>query len=616
MVHRVHVHVHVHVLASRVGTMRHRFESLVDMQSRVCTLFAGSRLFGVQSAGAFAWSTYDAFGHDIDGTRGALASLGVTAGDKVAVVAPNSVSWAIGAFATYGLGAVYVPIMPSLPKGAITYALRDSGAKVVLAGSDGLFDLVSAAKAELPAVEHVLSFGASGRPEAFAEHMVRGHDVEAPRIRVRGDDPSTILYTSGTTGAPKGVVLSHGNLISNVNAVHQVHDIRQGDVSCAFLPWAHAFGLTCELFGMMSAGASIGLSDGLEWLDGDLQAIRPTIMFAVPQVWNRIHGRLQARLSGASPTKRAMFERALAVARRRREAVAKGERSLRLEAEYALYANLLFDEVREHFGGRLRYAISGGAALSPAVAQLIEDIGIEVYEGYGLTETAPIVCTNTPDAKRLGTVGRSIPGVDVFICDPKGNVLGAGEDGEVVVAGPNVMLRYHNDPEGTDAVIFDLDGLRAFKTGDLGQLSPAGFLTLTGRRKEQYKLADGMLVVPTPIQQRLELSPLVRRASVHGNNRDYSVALLELDTDALGAWAHEQGLEVTSDLLASPEVRAQVDAAIDVCFEGWDGHRPQRWVAVPGGFSVERGEVTPKQSLRHRKIAKAYADLIDGLYEG
>ena len=595
--------------------MRHRFESLVDMQSRVCTLFAGSRLFGVQSSGAFAWSTYDAFGHDVDGFRGALASLGVKAGDRVAVLGRNSVSWAVAAFATYGLGAVYVPVMPNLPRGAITYALRDSGAKVVIAGSNELFDLVRSAQSELPAVEHVLSTEASGRPESFAEHLVRGHDVDVPRERVRHQDAATILYTSGTTGAPKGVVLSHGNMISNVNAVHQVHDIRPDDVSCAFLPWAHAFGLTCELFCMMSAGASIGLCEGLEWLDGDLQAIRPTVMFAVPQIWNRIHGRLQKRLAGASSTKRAMFERALAVARRRREANAKGERSLRLEAEYALYASLLFDEVREHFGGRMRYALSGGAALSRPVAQLIEDIGIDMYEGYGLTETAPIVTNNTPDAKRLGTVGRAIPGVDVFICDEAGKVLGPGQDGEVVVAGPNVMLGYHNDEESTNAVIFDLDGLRAFRTGDLGQLSPGGFLTLTGRIKEQYKLNDGTLVSPTPIQQRLELSPLIRRASVHGDNRDFSVALLDLDMDALLAWATESGVEVEGELLEHDDVRARIDAAIEMCFEGWDGHRPTRWAVVPGGFSVEAGEVTPKQSLRHAKVSKTHAELIDSLYE-
>jgi len=595
--------------------MRHRYESLVDMQSRVCTLFAGSRLFGVQSAGAFAWSTYDAFGHDVDGFRGALASMGIGAGDKVAVVGRNSVAWAIGAFATYGRRAVYVPVMPSLPKGAILYALRDSGAKVVLAGSGAQYQMIEASRADLPDVEHVLSLDSSGRPEAFAAHMVRGHDVDAPRERVGRRDPSTILYTSGTTGAPKGVLLSHGNIISNVNAVHQVHDVRPDDISCAFLPWAHAFGLTCEMLSLMSAGASIGLSDGLEWLDGDLQAIRPTVLFAVPQVWNEIYGRLQKRLLGASPTKRAMFERALGVARRRRESIVSGERSLRLEAEYALYANLLFDEVREHFGGRLRYALSGGAALSPEVARLIEDIGIDMYEGYGLTETSPIVTTNTPDAKRIGTVGRSIPGVDVFICDEAGNVLPPGNEGEVVVAGPNVMLRYHNDPEFTKRVIFDLDGLRAFRTGDLGALSPGGFLTITGRLKEQFKLADGTQVSPVPIQQRLELSPLIRRASVHGNNRDYAVALLDLDMDALTSWIAEQGLEVSELLLEHADVRAHVDAAIEVCFDGWDGHRPQRWAAVPGGFSVEGGEVTPKHSLRHRKVAEAHAELIAGLYD-
>lgn len=594
--------------------MRHRFESLVDMQTRVCAQFAGSRLFGVKSGGAYAWSTYEAFGNDVDGFRGALASMGVSAGDKVAVVGRNSVSWAVGAFATYGLGAVYVPVMPNLPRSAIAYAVRDSGAKVVLAGSDALYEALQTARGELPDVEHVLSMEASGRPHAFVEHLVRGHDVEAPPVRPSAQDPSTILYTSGTTGAPKGVVLSHGNLISNVNAVQQVHDVRADDVSCAFLPWANAFGLTCELFGMMSGGGSLGLSADMDTLDADLQAVRPTVLFAVPQVWNTLHGRLQKKLAGASTTKRAMFERGLSVARRRREALAKGERSLRLEAEHALYASMLFDEVREHFGGRLRYAVSGGAALSKPVAQLMEDIGIEVYEGYGLTETAPIVTTNTPDAKRLGTVGRAIPGVDVFICDEGGHVLGPGKDGEVVVAGPNVMLGYNGDPETTESVVFDLDGLRAFRTGDLGQLSPAGYLTITGRRKSRFKLADGTFVVPNPVEQRLELSPLIRRAYVHGDNRNYSVALLDLNADVLRSWAAENGADVSGELEAIEGFAAFVDDALEMCFQGWEGHRPERWAAVSPGFSVERGELTPKHSLKRQSIAERHASLIDGLY--
>ncbi len=570
-------------------------------------------MFGVQSGGAFAWSTYDAFGHDVDGFRGALSSLGVARGDRVAVVGDNSIFWAVGAFATYGLGAVYVPIMPNLPRSAIGFALRDSGAKVVLAGSDVMRGVIEGLRSELPAVEHVLSMQATGRPYAFASHLVRGHDVDAPRQSVRADEPSTILYTSGTTGAPKGVVLSHRNIISNVNAIHQVHDVRAEDVSCAFLPWAHAFGLTCELFCMMSAGASIGLTQDMDSLDDDLQAIRPTVLFAVPQVWNRIHARLQTKFAGASPAKRAMFERGLTVARRRREMLAKGERSLRLEAEYALYDNLLFDEIREHFGGRLRYALSGGAALSKAVAQLIEDIGIEMYEGYGLTETAPIVTSNTPDAKRLGTVGRSIPGVDVFVCDVKGRVLGPGQEGELVVAGPNVMLGYHGDTEGTNAVVFDLDGLRAFRTGDLGKLSPAGFVTVTGRRKEQFKLADGTFVVPTPIEHRLELSPFVRRAFIYGDDHDFAVALLDLDHEALERWRLEREL-AQDDASVEAVVRAQVDEAIGACFEGWEGHVPQRWAPVPEPFSVAGGELTPKLSLKRASIVARHRALLEQLY--
>ncbi len=571
----------------------------------------------MKSDGAYAWSTYDAFGHDVNGFRGALARLGVRRGDAVAVVSSNCVQWAVGAFATFGIGAVYVPMFSTQPAEVLRFVLEDSRAKVVLVGTEAIRERVEALRGEVATIEHVLSFEASGRPHAFAAHLVQGHDTESEVVRPKKDDPATILYTSGTTGTPKGVVLSHGNIISNINAVRQVHDIRPDDVSCSFLPWAHAFGQTCELYGMMSAGASIGLTEDVDSLMEDLQSVRPTVLFAVPQVWNTIHSRLQKSLADAPAAKRAVFERGLSVARRRRDAVAKGERSLRLEAEYALFSNLLFSTVRERFGGRLRYALSGGAALSTDVAQLIEDLGIEMFEGYGLTETSPIVSTNTPDAHRLGTVGRAIPGVDVFVCDAGGEVLGPDQEGELVVAGPNVMLGYHDDEAATEAVIFDLDGLRAFRTGDVGTKSPGGFITLTGRRKETYKLADGTFVVPTPIEQRIALSPLVAQVMVYGENREHNVALIVPEYEALTRWANHEGLDAStpSALAAHPEVHARIGTAIEECFRGRvDGTVPRGWAVLPEPFSVDNGLLTPKLSLRRAAVVERYRSVLDGLY--
>jgi long-chain acyl-CoA synthetase len=541
----------------------------------------------------------------------------VERGDKVAVISDNRVEWAIGAYATYGLGAHYVPMYEAQHPKDWTYILKDSGAKVLLTSTEIIRERARNVVEAVPRVQHVVGFEAPpDREDSWARLLESGRKRDVPSIKPHANETAGLIYTSGTTGNPKGVELSHGNFVSNVNAVHQIFPMGTGDVSCSFLPWAHSFGQTAELHVLLSMGASIGIAESVPMLMENLLEIRPTLLLAVPRIFDRIYDGLRKRMADESPGKRKLFERGLEVAARRRALAEKGDRSLWVEAQFALFERLVFSKIKDRFGGRLRYVISGGAALSREVAEFIDNVGILVFEGYGLTETSPIVSANTPDARRLGTVGRPIPGVDVFICDEHGKVLPRETDGEVVVVGPNVMQGYHGLEKETAEVIFELDGMRAFRTGDMGRLTSDGFLKITGRFKEQYKLANGKYVVPTPLEERLKLSGFISQAFIYGDNKPYNVCLVVPDMPALQKWAAQEGIEAEgAALLQDDRVHAKIGAELEqlaAAFKGYE--RPVKWALLGEEFSVDNDLLTPKMSVKRRNVVQRYGDRIEALY--
>ncbi|GIW72247.1 MAG: hypothetical protein KatS3mg102_1789 [Planctomycetota bacterium] len=307
------------------------------------------------------------------------------------------------------------------------------------------------------------------------------------------------------------------------------------------------------------------------------------------------------------------------MARARRELAARGRRSLWLELQHALLDRLVFAKVRARLGGRLRFTISGGAALSREVAEFISDVGIQVYEGYGLTETSPIVSTNRPGAVRIGTVGKPIPGVEVLILDEEQRPLPQGEDGEICVIGPNIMQGYHNRPEATAEVIFEYEGRRCFRTGDMGHLDPDGFLVITGRIKEQYKLENGKYVVPAPLEEKLKLSGLINQAFIYGDNKPYNVALVVPDEEAVRKWARQRGLPGAdgpfAELIQRPEVHARIGEELQRFAQDFKGYeRPQRWALIAEEFSTDNDLLTPTLKIKRRNIIKRYQELIERLY--
>ena len=595
------------------------FTSLVDMQQKACKKHADQRLFGSKIDGAYQWMTYAEFGELVDAFRGALAKLGVKRGDKVAVISNNRVEWAVGAYATYGLGAHYVPMYEAQLLKDWDFILRDSGAVVVLASTEAVYEKVKPLIDEIEGLRHGVCFEAPAAEEhSYAKHLEIGRKNPVDSVELAGDEVAGLIYTSGTTGKPKGVVLSHGNFISNVNATHDALPMSNDDVSCSFLPWAHSFGQTVELHVMLSMGAGIGIAENVTTLLDNFLEVRPTILVSVPRIFNKIYDALQKKMATESAIKRFLFNAGLNVARKRRLLAEKGEQSGWLDWQYGIFDKLVFSKVKARFGGRLRYAFSGGAALSKEVAQFIDDIGILIFEGYGLTETSPIATANVPAARRIGTVGKPFPGVEIFICDEQGKVLPNETEGEVCVVGPNVMQGYHNRQDATDEVIFDLDGKRAFRTGDMGKFTSDGFVQITGRFKEQYKLENGKYVAPAPLEELLKLSGFINHVFIFGDNKPFNICLVVPDFDATAKWAAELGINETDPevLVKNDKVHAKIGEELARCSEEFKGYeKPRKWALLTEEFTTDNDMLTPKMSVKRRNVIKRYQDVLDRLYE-
>ena len=589
-----------------------KFESLVQVFNASTSHFRDRALFGVKREGQWEWMTYGQWGDQVRRVRTGLEKLGVEAGDRVAVIANNSPEWAVAAYASYGLGAAYVAMYESQLDKDWKHILADCGAKVLFVANDEIAARVRAFRDELPDLREIVLF--SGTP-AKGEHSF-GNLLQNEPSELTDPGPDAIadfIYTSGTTGAPKGVKLSHRNLAYNVSAIHDVFPMEPDDRSLCFLPWAHSFGQTVELHGLLSMGASLGLAEAVDKIVANLAEVRPTLFISVPRVFNRIYDGLHARMKEEGGLKKKLFEAAVDTAQQRRRLADQGKSSAWLDFKFKILDALVFSKVRERFGGRLKYAFSGGAAISKEVAEFVDDLGITVYEGYGLSETSPIATANYPGARKIGSVGKPIPGVKVEID------IAATEDptqGEVIIYGHNIMQGYHNLDEANAEVLVEKDGMRGFRSGDMGRIDDDGFLFITGRVKEQYKLLNGKYVVPTPLEEKIKLSPYVSNIMVHGVNREYNVAVVVPDYEALKGWAEEKGLDPDPSSLAKNEqVHALMKEEVDRLSADFKGYEKVRKIFVgEEDFTTENGMLTPTLKLKRRVVQQRYGDALESLY--
>ena len=586
-----------------------KFENLVELFERSVKLYGERELFGIKQDGHWRWMSYAEVGALVEKFRGGLASLGIQRGDRVAIIANNRVEWAVAAYACYGLGAALVPMYEAqLPK-EWAFIINDCEAVAVIAATDEIYAKCKEIPEKAPSLQHIIGLALpKSDPLSYEALLEAGAKSPSPAIKPEPKDTACLIYTSGTTGNPKGVILSHGNIASNISAVHDAFPLTPEDRSLSFLPWAHSFGHTCELHAFLSLGASMALAESVEKIVANLAEVKPTVLISVPRIFNRIYDGVNKQMAEKPAMVRNLFHAGLRAANKRRkgEALSLGEK-----LNLALASKVVFSKIRGKFGGRLRYAMSGGAALSREVAEFIDGMGITVFEGYGLTETAPIVTANRPGAHRIGSVGKVITGVEVSIDKTE---TGDPKHGEIVVRGPNIMQGYHNRPEENDAV-FTAD--RGFRTGDLGYLDEEGFLFITGRIKEQYKLENGKYVAPAPLEEQLKLSPYILNTMVYGDNRVYNVALVVPDLEAVKKWAAGEGVSFASndELLRHPKVVALIQSEIDKYSGEWKGfERVRRVTLTEEDFTTQNGLLTPSMKLKRRVAWQRYQPQIEALY--
>jgi long-chain acyl-CoA synthetase len=581
-------------------------DNLVDLARASVARFADRPLFGQRRNGAWHWITYAEWQARVDALGAALAELGVEPGDRVAMVSRNSSDWAAAAYATYGRRAAFVPMYEAQRAEEWELILRDCEASVVFGRTAAITESLATLRPRLPSLRQVITIdGTADDPSSLPALLSRGAPTPIAAYLPTPEDLAGLIYTSGTTGLPKGVMLTHGNLTSNVVDTLAGFPIVPEDRTLSFLPWAHVYGQVCELHILIAAGASTAFNTDTEHLLDELHEVRPTLLVAVPRIFNALHAAVRMQIAHRSPAIRRLFERGLSAAQRRR----RGER-LGLRERIACWpARFLFAAIRRKLGGRLKYAMSGSATLSREVGELIDGLGIDVYEGYGLTETSPIVTMNRPGQRRLGSVGKPIENVSLEIDRSRGDTPG---EGEIVVHGPNVMKGYYARPD-ENAQAFTADG--GLRTGDLGRIDDAGYLHITGRIKEQYKLENGKYVMPSPLEERLALSPFIRNVVLHGAARPYNVALVVIDEARVREWGTEQAFVLDHDLTQDERVRELIQDELDQYSGDFRPYeRPLDCALTTTALTVENGLLTPTLKIKRHAVEASFAAAFNALY--
>jgi long-chain acyl-CoA synthetase len=587
--------------------MHEDFPDLVSMWERITTRYAERALFGEKNATGWEWKTYAEVAEQVDAFRAALGSLGVGPGDRVALISDNRLEWAIVVHATLSLGAAYVPMYESQTRDDWAFIIRDSASKIVFGATREIFGELEKLKPSLPSLEHVCCFELeAGDARSYASLLAKGKT--SPRVlrtKPTPETPAGYVYTSGTTGEPKGVVLTHKNFCANINPLMELFPLGPEDRSLAFLPWAHAFGQTAEFYMLPALGCAVAINDEVPKLVSNLPDVKPTVLIAVPRIFNRIYDGVNQQMRDKPKPIQALFHAGIRAATRRSRG---NQLSFTESMTLKLADKLIFKKVRQKFGGRLRMAVSGSAALSKEVAEFIDALGIDVYEGYGLTETSPVVSVNWPGNRKIGSVGKALSNVRVVI---DLQATGDPKNGEIVVYGDNVMHGYYRRPE-EDAKMFTAD--RGLRTGDMGFVDEDGYLFITGRIKEQYKLETGKYVVPSPLEEDLKLSPYITNIMLYGANKPHNVALVVLDLANLNKWAERESLKL-GDPTTDPQVRDLLKGELEKYSKDFRSYeKPKNFLLITADFTTENGMLTPKMSVRRNKVLQNYQAALDKLY--
>jgi long-chain acyl-CoA synthetase len=547
----------------------------------------------------------------VSASANALRGWGVGRGERVAILSENRPEWTIADFASLLLSAVTVPIYVTLTAEQTAHILRDSGARVIFLSTEIQLQKLLSIREQTPvekivvmdAVENpgavrMQDLGSEVRQSSLQQSAERDPQLEASARAIGPDELATIIYTSGTTGAPKGVMLTHGNMASNLACSLADFAVQPGDVSISFLPLSHVTARHVD-FALLYRGVTLAYLPFVNQLPRALLEVKPTVFVAVPRVYEKIHFQTEQKATGFPNS--AFYRWALSVGREHQSEVLAG-RTPETHA-WRLANRLLYSKVRAGLGGRLAIFISGGAPLGRELAEWYADIGIRIHEGYGLTETSPVIAVNTPQAHKIGTVGKPLPNLEVRIAS----------DGEVLVRGPSVFKQYWNKPKETEEAFED----GWFKTGDIGNLDADGFLSITDRKKDLIKTSGGKFIAPQPIENSLKHNPLVAEAVVLGEKRKFPSVLISPNFPLLEDWARSHDLPFNSraELVATSEVRVLYEGIVEELNQNLARfERLKRVLLVADEFSAENGTLTASMKLRRKVVAERYQPQIDEMY--
>ncbi len=549
-----------------------------------------------------------------------LAALGVKRGERVSIISENRPEWVVADQAVAALGGVTVPLYPTMTAKQNEYIFNDAGVRFAVVSNQFQLNKVLRVRENIPTLEKIILMADKSGPiepdvVLFSRVMEIGEQfardnpdyVSASRAMVRPHDLLTLIYTSGTTGNPKGVMLTHDNLVSNIIASAQVIDFGPNDLLLSFLPLSHSFERMAGYYTAFSCGATVAYAESVETVRDNMLEVRPTIVTTVPRLFERIYSRVLKQVDSGSRVERKVFHWAVKVGKAYATTVRMGKRhSPILALQRAVADRLVFSKLREKTGGRMRFFVSGGAALAREFGEFFEAAGLTILEGYGLTESSPVIAANRLHHYKWGSVGAAIPGVEIRIAD----------DGEILARGPNIMKGYWNNPEATREV---LDSEGWLHTGDIGHLDVEGYLCITDRKKHLFVSSGGKNIAPQPIENLFLSSKYIEQFMLIGDRRMFLTALIVPDFDALKDYADSNKIPYTDniELTRHPAVNDLIEANIaQIQKDLANFERVRKFTLLDRQFTIEDGELTPTQKVRRKAIEERYKSIIESMYAG
>jgi len=600
-----------------MGLINPAFQTLPELFSSVFNNYRTNDSkfpFARKINGKYKSITYHAFEEDVRTFAAFLKHSGINSKERVAILSENRPGWYLADMAILNLGAINVPLYPSLPANQIEYILNNSSAKAIVVSNTLQLGKILSIWQNLPELTLIVVMNRLDEPmeEAIDLNQAKAEGrrvlAEKPWIidgtLVEPDDIATIIYTSGTTGVPKGVMLTHRNICENVKSCSSVIQLDDSDCGLSFLPLSHAYERTGGYYLLFACGASIYMAESVETITLNMTEARPTIMFTVPRLFDRIKTGILKQISKESTIKQKIFYWALTTGEKYHLAIKeKGIAPQLLTIQHTLAGKLVYNKIKSTFGGRLRYFVSGGAALPKKVGEFFQALDISILEGFGLTETAPVTHVNRPGKIKYGTVGRAVDKVEVMIAP----------DGEILLKGPNIMKGYWNDEEGTREVIKD----GWFHSGDIGEIDRDGYLKITDRKKHIIVTSGGKNITPMPIEDMISESPYVDQVIVIGEKRPFLIALIVPEFIKLKEFAANANINFSTnkELIEEEKVLQIYENLLQTISRQLATHeKVRKFLLVDTAFSIENDQVTPTLKIKRKVISTKYAADIDKLY--